>query len=907
MLITKIEVENWKLFRDAVEFEFSPDINFIVGPNEAGKSTLIEAVSRALYDKHTTRAVELTAVQPWGTSLSPRVAVEFQANDGEYRIDKRFLSSADSTLRKKVGGKWEKIADGDQADKQVCALLDAELYEHGASKPEHRGMTQLLWMPQGRFELPDDLNRATTDKLRSVLGAISVPPKEQEATAEIDRRFGEVFTTKRMDYAKGSRIKAVQEEIAEAEEQLAEVGQRVRDGGQLVHKVEQARIALEKLGKELAQAEDDLAAKREARDKAREHREARIKAESSLNKAKDAYERLDERVTAIAKTEERIAEAKAQLKSAERNAKSLRQESEELARQLEEGQKALAKLQDKRSTLADELRNLRIHYDLVRDQDDLERVQERLRAAQGVLEKLQGIESELSDLQAPNEEELEELRKLSSRLDKKRAALQASSLRVRFQAETAVNGTVENGARESFSLSSGDGREWTSARALNVELAGVGRFSAQGGSDEAADLKEEVGDIEDQLRAELAALGAETVQDAAERSRQHRNLEGSREKLKNQLQQLIPDGEDVAKKDVNRLKTKVDATKKKAEPFSRELSDKLNELDASAQQHMLAERINRVEEQQQKLAEDTKQAEKELTNRQGDKQKKDDAIQKTVEESAELKGQLTQLQNRVDELRDDGLSKDQRLEKQKEALKKYKEAEQFCDALKEEAEEKEKRPEEAFLRAERKAKQLQNRERAKTEQLRTDEGELRSLTEEGLYEKESELMERLTELQEQKSLLQRDADAIKLLKLLKDHFQQKALDSLVEPVRHIVQPNFRRLVGPKYEAIKLDRAMRPRTLTVADWGEEADATELSFGTQEQLAFLVRLALGELLGGDERLAVVLDDPLVNTDPARFDEALGIIQEASRKMQLFILTCHETAYAGLEGNTVELGSY
>jgi len=318
----------------------------------------------------------------------------------------------------------------------------------------------------------------------------------------------------------------------------------------------------------------------------------------------------------------------------------------------------------------------------------------------------------------------------------------------------------------------------------------------------------------------------------------------------------------------------------------------------------LAEGINRVEEQQEGLAEEVERAEKTVKECQAEKQEKDESVLDVREEIARLTGQLTAQHDSLKELQDDGLSQEDRLEKRKRLLKDYKAAEQFYEALEEETEEKEKRPEEAFGRAERKVKELGDRERTKTEQLRTDEGQLRSLAEEGLYERESELTERLAELQKQEARLRVDAEAIKLLKLLKDHFQQEALDLLVEPVRRIVEPNFLRLVGPKYDAIRLDRGMCPSTVTVAGWGEEADSTALSFGTQEQLAFLVRLALGELLAQDERMAVVLDDPLVNTDPARFDEALGIIQEASQKTQVLILTCHETAYAGLEAKTVEL---
>jgi len=907
MIISKVEIENWKLFRDVVQFAFSPEVNLIVGPNEAGKSTLVEAISRGLYDKHTTRAAELTAVQPWGTSLSPRVTVEFVTKGEEYRIRKRFLSSQESVLSKKVGGKWQRIAEGDQADKQVSALLDTELYEHGASKPEHRGLTQLLWMPQGRFELPDDLNRTTHDKLRSVLGVMSVAPEEQEAAAEIDRRFAAVFTARRMDYAKSSRIQEVQADIKKTEEELSGIKQKVGHKEELVHRIEQMQVALRTLKEDLSKAEEDLVVKQEERDEARRHKEARIRAESELNRAKSAYEELDERVTAIAKTEGDIADAQKELKSTKWTENRLRKESEGLEKQVKEKQRLLAQLRQKESALATELRSLRIHYDLVRDQNDLQTARTRLTEAQEVLRKLRGIEAKLTELQAPSEEELEGLRQLASELDRKKAALDASSLRVCFQAATNVKGIVENSSKENFSLTSGEEREWTSPRRLSIELDGIGRFSAQGASQQAVDLEKQVSDLEQRLHTELAAFGAVRIEDAAKSSHQRRDLESLRDKLSNQVEQLIPDGEDALRKHVSRLDAKVKVAQEKAGRLSDDIVRKLGQLDLSAQQDMLAEAINRVEERQEVIAEKVEEAEEQVAKLQEDKQKKEKAIQNIRERSAGLKGQLRTLKNNLKKLRDDGLSQQERLEKRKELLKNYKEAQQFYEALEEEAEEKETRPEEAFRRAEKKVKDLQNKERAKTEQLRTYEGQLRSLAEEGLYERESELTERLSELQKQQIWLQTDAEAIKLLKLLKDHFQQRTLDSLVEPVRRIVEPSFRRLVGPRYDAIRLDRAMRPSTVTVAGWGQEADSSELSFGTREQLAFLVRLALGELLARDERVAVVLDDPLVNTDPARFGEALGIIQEASRKVQVFILTCHETAYTGLEANTVELGGY
>ena len=77
----------------------------------------------------------------------------------------------------------------------------------------------------------------------------------------------------------------------------------------------------------------------------------------------------------------------------------------------------------------------------------------------------------------------------------------------------------------------------------------------------------------------------------------------------------------------------------------------------------------------------------------------------------------------------------------------------------------------------------------------------------------------------------------------------------------------------------------------------AEIEDLSFGTREQLMFLVRLSLGRLLSRAKELGrqcVILDDPLVNTDPARQRAALRIIEEAATETQVIVFTCHPTSY-------------
>ena len=48
MYITKIRIKNFKRFSDWFQLDLSSNVNIIVGINEIGKSTIIEAVNLAL-------------------------------------------------------------------------------------------------------------------------------------------------------------------------------------------------------------------------------------------------------------------------------------------------------------------------------------------------------------------------------------------------------------------------------------------------------------------------------------------------------------------------------------------------------------------------------------------------------------------------------------------------------------------------------------------------------------------------------------------------------------------------------------------------------------------------------------------------------------------------------------------
>ena len=73
MYIKKVHIENFKKFHKSFDIEFNQGINIVVGDNESGKSTIIEAIYLALTGLYNCRNIKneltqfiwLTCKLPW--------------------------------------------------------------------------------------------------------------------------------------------------------------------------------------------------------------------------------------------------------------------------------------------------------------------------------------------------------------------------------------------------------------------------------------------------------------------------------------------------------------------------------------------------------------------------------------------------------------------------------------------------------------------------------------------------------------------------------------------------------------------------------------------------------------------------------------------------------------------------
>ena len=125
MIFTKLRLNNFKSHENTV-IRFEKGISVIVGENGAGKSTILEAISFALFKQHTAKKIE-DLVRNNADSMS--VELEFISNGGQYKIVREKKSNLKSSIYKKTSldGNYIHICTGDkEVANEIQQVLDID-------------------------------------------------------------------------------------------------------------------------------------------------------------------------------------------------------------------------------------------------------------------------------------------------------------------------------------------------------------------------------------------------------------------------------------------------------------------------------------------------------------------------------------------------------------------------------------------------------------------------------------------------------------------------------------------------------------------------------------------------------------------------------------------------------------
>jgi hypothetical protein len=235
MRLLSCRLQNIRVHGD-LALDFGPGLTLVGGPNETGKSTLVEALHRCLFLRATATGAPVEALQSRLHLGQPQVELAFAARGESWTLVKRFSGSSGKVLlRSGSGSHWQ----GPEAEEQLADLLGVkETLGSRQAGSLLRGRWAHLWVMQGRSG--DDLLAqggahydldALVGQLEQGGGSAMQSPQDQQLASRLDALLAETFTPGRGNLRRQSPLwsawqglEAAEAAVHQAQGQLADYG-----------------------------------------------------------------------------------------------------------------------------------------------------------------------------------------------------------------------------------------------------------------------------------------------------------------------------------------------------------------------------------------------------------------------------------------------------------------------------------------------------------------------------------------------------------------------------------------------------------------------------------------------------------------------------------------------------------
>ncbi len=889
MRLKRLEVTDVRRFRGGPHVvEFHPRGTVLTGRNEAGKTTLFEAVRRALFDRSKSKARWTERIAPNGVEAPhPTVALELEHGGREIRVEKEFGAKGRTRLHERRDGAWVAVAEREEADELLLEWLGAPTKRRpDADRPDTWGAFQWLFVPQETRDLPGESTDAA-DRLG--LDRTGVSPEFDRVRAAILAAADEVFT-RTGQLAARSDLAA-----ARAERETLE-----RERSTLAEEVD----ALERKRREWEEARERLPLCEREADEAKAEWEAVDDAVVDLSGAEAALGTAEERARRLAAEARQTAqvveergrreEAAATEDRAYDDALAEHARTETLMKQaydrFDAARRELVdterRLDEWRGARADERRRLDA-AEARREADEAER---RLAEAER-LDRVLAEARAASAAEPPAAELGHEVENLHAEIEADRRAIARTILRVSVHGDADADVLADGSPLIGMS---GEGSE-----RIEVVLPNGARVVVESGSRETARLREEAAARRGRIQQLLAPFQAESPAEL-------RRIRDERLEHRGEVERLDELRRAVDSRPTAALAEELEQRRAALARFAELLpAADADGGDDAPSIHTLRERVARRDEA-------IERAEATLS----------EARERGREASAEvdrLRARLDEAARARDVARARRTTAGQELARHREkhgATEACRDSAARAHAASEtaEAEVKERRAE--LERKELDARQHRETVRRTYDRLsarfRREEARAAQLEEElerraagGAWSRLAEVEERCAETDRRVERLEERAAALALLKETVDDVRGEAVSRVTAPIREDLEELLVDVTGGRYRAARLGEALQPLSL---DGIDPVDVEDGSQGLRELVGTLVRLSVARWLAEDEPQVVVLDDPCVHVSrerTARLVERLNRLTAAGR-VQVVVLTHREGEFAGLAGEVVDVES-
>jgi ABC-type cobalamin/Fe3+-siderophores transport system ATPase subunit len=893
VIVRTIRLEAWRCFVAPITVgPFSEGLNVVHAPNGTGKSTLFEALRRALLDNHGVRAREAQNLRPWGRALPPSVTVEFAHGGQEYRLSKRFLDDAMSLLERREVGRWVALAQRDKADEYVQAMLTRHPPERGLAEPRHWGLAQILWAPQGDLRLGRPSDDLVAD-IRACLGAHVHAEAASALEARIEERYLQHYAPRSGELRTGRHAPPrvqLEQRLAQAREQVRAARALCEEFDAVARRVEQHRAV-----RAAARRESERLARELASARARAAEYAALAGERAARRAR--LEGAEARSRALRQAIDAIASARRELASAREGAARLREEAARQEREVEalEGAAQVAK------AAFEEVRRARDEVEALDARaEDARRIAQawaEVKALDARCARLAAAREELARCRqardavtAPDERALKAIRKALAEREAAEARLSAAL--ITLEVLPLRDGVLEVQVAEragSQLLSEGQTTTVRGAPEVVVELPGVARVIARGPAG-SVDALRSARDAAAQRVAELTASFGTDDLEALEACCDRASALAQRVRDAETLLRALQggEGEEAILARRSRALAEAEALLARHPDWRDEPPDaEALRAQAEAARRAFAAREGAAQARWEDAAQALLRARALLAG-----------LQSRQEETEK---QTRVLEARLADLTRDGRSDEARAEALDRVALDWREAEVGLREVETRLSAVGEDPAREVARLERALREAEEAAEAALAREKTEEGRLAQLAAAAPHSALARAEEEEERVGAELSREVLRTEAIRLLRNLVHTCRAEAVSAVSAPVEQEATRILHRVAGARLGRVTVGDGFEPVAVVPEEVRSEVELGSVSGGEREQVYLATRLALAEVLARDERQMVVLDDVLTATDAGRMSRVLEVLEEKARALQIVVITCHPERYRALTGAT------
>ena len=889
MKLRKLSVNQFKRFTEPTKLsELCDGLNLVVGPNELGKSTLLDALRAVLFERNSSRAQQIKALQNDRSGAAPVIELVFEVNGAEYTLTKRFVKSPYARLQCPDGT----LLEADAAEDRLRSLLGfAEAGNRGATS-ETLGMWGVLWVQQGQSfgspDLPDSALASLSAGLESEVGTVLGGRRGRELPQVIEQRRGELVTAQRRQPR--GEYKDSLEHVSELEQRLVEQQQQQLEMSETLQKLAVAEERLTRLEdgtqdrneqEELAQAQDQLGEVMRHDLQLEAARSELQNRQGQLEQAQRAQSERASRREELKTDQEHLrqeAERLEELQQRERESLVALDELRQAATNAEAAVEAVMQSETSWRGILDRISRSAELSDMLRRQSDVEVAQDRLTEAQSQAEQIK-----------VTDEFLKRIRQAAELADRANAQLRVAATRISFDIPSdRLAGFEADGAPLTDPPATVEAVE-----PVVITIPERGRIIIEPAVADRDQLLRAEREARAELHAALNEVGAQSLADAQVLRDQRRDLEVAASAARLELERLVPSsGELTLQPRIEELRQSLAAV------LPEGATDQLPQRDyaeAALQSAQTELRQARDEERIAREAVDGRaQAVSELSVEVR-------TLENTVDSQTEL------IERRQEKLQSDAESvSDQQLaEASNTAAKAVTEQQQTVSALEEDWSASARTQLEA--RISRLNSAIERRGQLRVDS-RIEIGRLRERIiihdSAGIDEAIEHTQHELEQAKRQRDRIERELEVLDLLAQTLRAAESEARERYLAPVVDRVHP-YLQMLFPNAE-IGMDEDLNITGMSRRA-GYEESFDHLSMGTQEQIAVLVRLAFAEMLVDQGApAAVILDDALVFSDDQRMRLMFDILSHAAQRVQIVVFTCREQLFEGLGAHQLQLAS-